>query len=87
MLVSVQVCSGVKVLRDWGVLSINSDSTLGDVFHGICTGQLDSPDGFRLEEEYADCPVVVVSRPLKRENFNRFPSASVYKTPWNSAST
>ena len=57
MLVSVQVCSGVKVIRNWGVLSVNSDSTLGDVFHGICTGQLDSPDGFRFEEQYADYPV------------------------------
>ena len=57
MLVSAQVCSGVKVIRDWGVLSINSDSTLGHVFPGICTGQLDSPDSFRLEEQYADCPV------------------------------
>ena len=53
----MQVCSGVKVICDWGVLSVNSDSTVGDVFQGICTGQLDSPDGFCLEEQYADCPV------------------------------
>ena len=45
------------MLRDWDVLSVNSDSTVGDVFHGICTGQLDSPDGLHLEEQYADCPV------------------------------
>ena len=86
MLLSVQVCNGVKVLCDWGVLSVNSDSTLGDVFHGICTGQLDSPDGFRLEEQYADCQVVAL-RPHKWENFNPFPFASMYKTPWNSATT
>ena len=49
MLVSVQVCSGVKVIRNWGAL--------GNVFRGICTGQLGSPDSFCLEEQYADCPV------------------------------
>ena len=50
---SVQVCAvtNVKVLRDWGILSVNSNSTLDDVFYGICTGQLDSSDGFYLKEQ------------------------------------
>ena len=49
---SVSPCSAVKVIRNWDVLSVNSDSTLGDVFNGISTGQLHSPDGFRLKQQY-----------------------------------
>ena len=56
-IVSVQVSSGAKVIRNWGVLSVNSDSTLGYLFHAISTGQLDAHDGFRLEEQHAECPV------------------------------
>ena len=46
MLVSVQVCAGLKVLREWEVLAENSDSTIGEVFHGLSTGQIESADGF-----------------------------------------
>ena len=57
MLVSVQVCAGVKALREWEILTVNSDSTVGEVFHGLSTGQIESADGFRLPEQYADLPV------------------------------
>ena len=89
MLVTVQVCSRVQVLRDWGVLSVNSDLTFSDVFHGVHIGQLDSTDAFCLEEQYGDFPVScsIVLRPIKRVNFNSFSTASMKKTPWNSAST
>ena len=45
-------CSDLRVLHapDRGVLSVNFDSTLGDVLHGVCTGQLDSTDGFHLDQ-------------------------------------
>ena len=33
MLVSAQVCAGSKVLSEWGVLAVNSDLTIGEVFH------------------------------------------------------
>jgi len=57
MLVFVQVCVGIKVFCEHGVLDVNSESTIGEVFHRISTGQVESPDGFRLPEQYADSPV------------------------------
>ena len=45
MLVSVQVCAGVKVLCEWGIFAVNSDSTVGEVFHGLSTGQIESATG------------------------------------------
>ena len=36
---------------------MNSESTIGEVFHGISTGQVEVSDGFRLPEQYADSPV------------------------------
>ena len=57
MLVSVQVWAGVKALREWEILNVNSDSTVGEVFHGLSTGQIESADGFHLPEQYADLPV------------------------------
>ena len=53
MLVSVQVCLGIQVLRDWGVLDVNGESTVGALFHGLSTGECES-EGFRLEIAYAD---------------------------------
>ena len=46
----------LKVLREWEILAVNSDSTV-EVFHGLSTGQIESADGFRLPEQYADSPV------------------------------
>ena len=54
MLVSVRVCVGVKVLCEWGVLDVNSESTIGEVFHGINTGQVESHNRFHLPEQYTD---------------------------------
>jgi len=50
MLGSVQVCVGVKVICEQGVLDVNSELTIGEVFHGFSTGQVESPVGFRLPE-------------------------------------
>ena len=82
------VCSEVKVFCDWDVLLVNSNSTLGDMFHGICSWQLDSPDGFCLEEQYADCPVSCSMVSIQAGKFHSISlcSASVYKTLWKSAS-
>ena len=57
MLVSIQVCVGAKVIRDWGIVAASDDSTLLGVFHALSSGQLESADGFRLSEQYADCPI------------------------------
>ena len=57
MLVSVQVWAGVKALREWEILNVNSGLTVGEVFHGLSTGQIESADGFHLPEQYADLPV------------------------------
>lgn len=40
ILVAVQVSAGAKVLRDWGVLSMNGDAIISEVFQGSCTGQI-----------------------------------------------
>ena len=57
MLVSVQICLEIKVLRDWGVLDVNGESTVGELFHGLSTGECESAEGFRLDFAYADLPV------------------------------
>ena len=54
MLVSIQVCCGAK---DWGLVTVNDDSTVLEVFQALCSGQIESADGFRLPEQYADSPV------------------------------
>ncbi len=73
MLVSVQVCAGVKVFREWGVLAVNSDSTVGEVFHGLSTGHIESADGFRLPEQYADSPVSCSIAPTLLGKFQSIP--------------
>ena len=50
----MQFCAGVKVLRDWGIVAVNGDSTVSEVFHGVSSGQIESADGFRLPKQYAD---------------------------------
>jgi len=62
MLVSVHVCVAVKVLCEWGVLDVNSESTIGEVFHGISTGQVESPNRFHLPEQYADSLYFLLNR-------------------------
>ena len=57
MLVSAQVCVGVKVIRDWGDVEVNGESTVGALFHGLITGECESEEGFRLETTYVDLPV------------------------------
>ena len=56
VLVSIQVCCGAKVIRDWGLVTVNDDSTVLEVFQALCSGQIESADGFRLPEQYADSP-------------------------------
>jgi len=38
----------------WGVLDVNSESTIGEDLHRISTGQVESPNRFHLPEQYAD---------------------------------
>ena len=58
MLVYAQICAGIQVLREWGVLAVNGGSTVGEVFHGLSTGQIESANGFCLPQQYADCPMI-----------------------------
>lgn len=48
ILLSVQVCAGVKVPHDWGVIDVNGDSTVLQVFHGLSNGQVECADYFHL---------------------------------------
>ena len=45
------------MLKDWGILSINGECLISEVFHGLPTGQIESADEFRLPNEFADSPV------------------------------
>ena len=47
------------MLKDWGILSINGECLISEVFHGLSTGQIESADGFRLPDEFADSPVSI----------------------------
>jgi len=54
ILISVQVCAGVKVLRDWGILSVNGEYLINEVFEGLCTRLIEFADGFRLPDQYVN---------------------------------
>ena len=73
MLVSVHLCAGAKVLRDWGIVDINSDSTVSEVFHGLTTGWIESADGFRHPEQYANSPVSCSIAPSQTGRFQSIP--------------
>ena len=57
VLISIQVCSGAKVIRDWGLVPVSDDSTLLAVFQALCSGQIESADGWQLPEEYVNSPI------------------------------
>ena len=58
VLISAQVCAGAKVLRNWGILPVNGECLISELFHGLCTGQIESADGFRLPDEFANSPLL-----------------------------
>ena len=67
---------------------MNGGLTVGKVFHGLRSGQLQSADGFLLPEQYADSPVSCnILRLTYREHFNQFLLVSRYKTLWDLGST
>ena len=57
ILVSVQVCAGTKILRDWGIISVNGECLINEVFQGVCSGLIETADRFRLLDQYANSPV------------------------------
>ena len=73
VLLSVQVCAGVKVVRDWGIVGVNGDSTVGEVFYGLSLGHVESADCFRLPDEYADSPVGCSIVPTQTGRFQSIP--------------
>ena len=73
MLLSVQFCTGAKVLWDWGIVSVNGESTVSEVFHGVSSGLIESADGFRLPEQYADSPVSCSIAPAQTVKFQSIP--------------
>ena len=74
ILISVQVCAGAKVLRDWGILSVNGECIISEVFQGLCTGKIESTEGFRLPDEYANSPF---SCSVAHSQLGRFQSISL----------
>ena len=56
MLVSIQVCIGAKIIREWGLVEVNSISTVAELFNDLAIGRIESGDGFRLPEHYSDAP-------------------------------
>lgn len=73
VLISIQVCSGPQVIRDWGLLPVSEDSTLLAVFEALCSGQIESPDGWRLPEEYLDVPVTCMVAEIQSGRFQSIP--------------
>ena len=73
MLLSVQFCTGAKVLWDWGIVSVNGESTVSEVLHGVSSGLIESADGFRLPEQYADSPVSCSIAPAQTGKFQSIP--------------
>ena len=87
MLISVQVCIGVKVLREWEVLDVNSESTIGEVSTESALDRSNLPTGSAFQNNTLIHQWAVASRLPHLGNFNPFPSVSRYKTLLNSAST
>jgi len=58
ILILAQVCTGTKVLRDWGVLSVTGECLINEVFEGWCMGLIESADGFCLPDQYVNSPVL-----------------------------
>ena len=72
VLISVQVCSGAKVIRNCGLLPVSEDLTLLAVFQALYSGQIESPespDGWRLLEEYANSPISCMVAPKQSGKF------------------
>ena len=55
------------------MLAVNGGSTVGEVFHRLSTGQLQSADGFLLPEQYADSPVTCSIAPNLSGMFQSIP--------------
>ena len=73
VLVSIQVCGGAKVILDWGLVTVNDDSTVLEVFQALCSGQIESTDGFRLPEQYGDSPVTCMIGQSQSAKFQSTP--------------
>ena len=75
VLVSVQVCSGPRVIRDWGLVPVSDDSTLLAVFEGLSYGVVESGDGWRLPEEYSNSPITCMVARSQSGPFQSVPIA------------
>ena len=63
----------MKVLREWGVVAVNGDSTIGEVFHGLSTGQIESADRFHLPRQYTNSLVSCSIAPTLLGKFQSIP--------------
>ena len=52
---------------------MSEDSTLLAVFEALCSGQIESPDGWRLPDEYVDLPVTCMVAPKQAGRFQSIP--------------
>lgn len=56
MLVSVEIVSGCKVLKAWGVHQVSEIVTLGDIYCGIVAGTIESGSSLQMPPELEDQP-------------------------------
>ena len=73
VLISIQVCSGAKVIRDWGLVPVSDNSTLLAVFQALCSGQIESADGWQLPEEYVNSPITCLVAQSQSARFQTVP--------------
>ena len=58
MLVSVEIVSGCKVLKEWDVHQVSETVTLGGIYCGIISGKVESSLSFWIPHELQDQPFV-----------------------------
>ena len=76
MVLVFKFVQGSKVLHQWGIISVSIDAKLSFVFKGLCSGDLDSADGWHLPEKYVNPPVTCMFGKSQTANFQS-PSTKV----------
>ena len=58
MLLSVEIVSGCRVLKPWGVHQVSETATLGGIYLGIVSGTVESGSSFWMPSDLQDWPFV-----------------------------
>ena len=61
------------MLHQWGIISVSIDAKLSVVFKGLCSGHLDSADGWHLPDKYVNPPVKCMVGKSQTANFHSLP--------------